>query len=99
MSIGELGAFISTHLAKHEVDVVLSGGSCVSIYTKNKYVPSHFDFIDNGFTKRKKVRDALSEIGFYEENRYFKHPETNFFIEFAPGPLSFGDEHVRKRPY
>lgn len=96
MSIGELGAFISTHLGKHDIDVVLSGESCVSIYSNNKYVSSDLDFIDNGFTKRKKVRDALSEIGFYEENRYFKHPETNFFIEFPSGPLSVGDEQVKE---
>lgn len=96
MSVGELAAFVSTHLRKHEIDVVLSGGSCVSIYSNNRYVSSDLDFIDNGFTKRGKIRDVLSEIGFHEENRYFKHPQTDLLIEFPSGPLSVGDEHVKE---
>ena len=96
MSTGELAAFISSHLRKHDIDVVLSGGSCVSIYSNNKYVSSDLDFVDNQyFIRGEKVRDALSEIGFYEENRYFKNPETDLLIEFPPGPLSVGDEPVK----
>jgi len=34
------------------------------------------------------------EIGFYEKNRYFKHPETEIFIEFPSGPLAIGNELV-----
>jgi len=38
----------------------------------------------------------MMEIGFQEEGRYFEHPESVFFIEFPPGPLSVGDEPVRQ---
>lgn len=96
MAVGELAAFICTHLKKHDIEVVLSGGSCVSIYSNNKYVSSDLDFVDNRFDRGKKVRDALSEIGFYEENRCFKNPETDLLIEFPPGPLSVGDEPVKE---
>jgi hypothetical protein len=96
MSVGELAAFICSHLRKYDIDVVLSGGSCVSIYSNNKYVSSDLDFVDNRFNRGKKVRDALSDIGFYEENRYFKNPETDLLIEFPPGPLSVGDEPVKE---
>ena len=30
------------------------------------------------------------------KNRYFRHPETNYFIEFPSGPLSVGSQPVRK---
>lgn len=97
MSTGELAAFICSHLKKYEIDVVLSGGSCVSIYSNNKYVSSDLDFVDNQyFIRGEKVRDALSEIGFYEENKYFKNSETDLLIEFPPGPLSVGEEAVKE---
>ena len=34
----------------------------------------------------------LAEIGFTEEQRYFRHPETEYFVEFPSGPLAIGDE-------
>jgi hypothetical protein len=96
MSVGELAAFICSHLQKHDIQVVLSGGACVSIYSGNKYVSSDLDFIDNWFTKRKKLREALAEIDFYEENRYFINKENEFLIEFPSGPLSVGGEPVKE---
>lgn len=37
MTIGEFGAFVSDHLKERGIDVVLSGGSCVTIYSSNRY--------------------------------------------------------------
>jgi len=96
MTIGELAAFVCTYLKKYDITCVLSGGACVSIYTTNRYQSYDLDFIENVSTGRKKIRDILSEIGFSEDNRYFKHPETNYFVEFPPGPLSVGYEPVTK---
>ncbi|MFH2084586.1 MAG: hypothetical protein ABII20_04570 [Candidatus Omnitrophota bacterium] len=79
MTLGELAAFVSSHLKKHGINCVLSGGACVSIYTKNQYQSYDLDFIENISTGRKKLRDILSTIGFSEENRYFKHPDTDYF--------------------
>ena len=97
MSAGELASFICCRLKKNGIDVVLSGGSCVSSYSNNKYVSSDLDFVDNQyFIRGEKVRNALSEIGFYEENRYFKNSESDLLIEFPPGPLSVGEETVKE---
>jgi hypothetical protein len=96
MSAGELAAFISSYLRTHNIDVVLTGGGCVSIYSDNIYVSLDLDFIDNQFTKRSKIREVLRKIGFEEQNRYFRHPETPFFIEFPAGPLSVGSEPVKE---
>jgi hypothetical protein len=53
------------------------------------------DFTERGFSKRKKLKEALEEIGFTEENRYFKHPETELIVEFPAGPLAVGSEPVQ----
>jgi len=91
MSVGELAAFISSQLRKLNIEVVLTGGSCVAIYSENAYVSLDLDFIDNQFTKRRKIKEALQEIGFEEKNRYFCHPDTPFFVEFPAGPLAVGN--------
>jgi hypothetical protein len=96
MTIGELAAFVCTHLKDNGINVVLSGGACVSLFTENKYQSFDLDFIENVITSRKKIREVLQKIGFIEEHRYYKHPDTEFFLEFPPGPLSIGDEPVRE---
>jgi len=94
MTVGELGAFVATHLRKRGIDVVLSGGACVSIYSRGKYVSGDLDFIDTRFSTRKEIRDAMTEIGFGERDRYFEHPGCEFLIEFPKGPLAIGKEPV-----
>jgi ABC-type transport system substrate-binding protein len=37
MSIGDLAALVADHLRQSGINVVLTGGSCVSIYTQNRY--------------------------------------------------------------
>lgn len=96
MSLGELAAFVCTQLGKHGIRAVLSGGACVSIYTDNPYESFDLDFIEYIPSGRKRIEEALREIGFAEENRYFKHPDTDFIVEFPAGPLAVGKEHVRE---
>lgn len=95
MSLGELAAFVCTQLRKHGVKAVLSGGACVTIYTRNRYESHDLDFVENAPTERKRIAGALVEIGFVEEDRYFKHPDTDIIIEFPAGPLAVGSEPVR----
>ena len=96
MTIAELAAFVGSHLKKKGIEVVLSGGACVSIYTDNKYVSMDLDLINTRFARRGVIIKAMEEIGFKEENRYFKHPHSNFYIEFPNGPLSVGKEPVKR---
>jgi hypothetical protein len=95
MTVGELAAFIASHLDKHGIEVVLSGGSCVTIYSRQQYVSEDLDFIERRSIRRKDLRKALGEIGFFEENRYFKHPETKIIVEFPSGPLAAGAEPIK----
>jgi hypothetical protein len=92
LSIGELAAYLSDHLRRKGIDVVLVGGACICIYSDNAYSSFDLDFIDTGMTGRQSIRQALAEIGFTEEHRYFRNPNTEYFIEFPSGPLAVGDE-------
>lgn len=92
LSIGELAALVAEHLRRKGIDVVLVGGACICIYTDNHYRSFDLDFITTGMSSRRMIRLALEEVGFTEEQRYFTHPETDFFIEFPSGPLAIGDE-------
>jgi len=97
MSIGELAAFVSSHLRRNGIEAVLSGGSCVSIYSQNKYASLDLDFIEFGLNSRRKLKKVLAEIGFIGgKDRYFKSSETDIFLEFPPGPLSVGSEPVKE---
>lgn len=92
MNIGELAAWVSTHLAEQGISVTLTGGACVSIHTDGQFVSYDLDFVEQISAGRRKLKRVLAELGFNEHNRYFRHPETEFFLEFPSGPLAVGNE-------
>ena len=94
MSLGELAAFVCSHLRAHGIEAVLSGGGCVSIYTSNRYQSYDLDFIENMPTSRQRIKEVLLVIGFFEKDRIFEHPQSNFFLDFPAGPLAVGSEPV-----
>jgi hypothetical protein len=96
MSVGELAALIYSYLKKNGIETVLSGGACVTIFSQNKYISQDLDFIESGSTPRRKLKNILGKLGFFEERRYFRHPETDFFLEFPAGPLAVGREPVKE---
>jgi len=96
LSLEDFAIVISDYLVKNGIDVVLSGGACVTIYTKNKFMSYDLDFVLISYDKQKEGRQLLTEIGFYEEDRYFKHSDTEFFIDFISPPLSVGQEPVKE---
>ena len=94
MSLGELAAHVCSYLENNGIRVVLSGGACVCLYASDRYRSMDLDFIDRLHTTRRRLRQVLAEIGFVERDRYFIHPETDFFLEFPSGPLAVGGEPV-----
>ncbi|GGX43732.1 hypothetical protein [Saccharospirillum salsuginis] len=90
-SIEELASILSRYLEKAGILATLSGGGAVSIYTHNDYQSYDLDFVTSA--SRKELRDALAPIGFQESSnlRQFEHPHTEWFVEFPPSPLGFGD--------
>jgi hypothetical protein len=96
LSLKELAIFISDYLYKNGIDTVLSGGACVSIYTNNKYISYDLDFVLLSSYDLKKVEKILADIGFHEEHRYFRHKDTEYFLDFVSPPLSVGGEPVKE---
>lgn len=96
MTQAELGAYLQSHLDAQGIDVVLSGGAVVAIYTSGKYVSRDLDLVNRYAATRKDIRRAMEELGFREVGRRFEHAETEFFVEFPPGPLSIGEKHIIK---
>ena len=94
MNEAELSAYVQSHLRKQGIEVVLSGGGAVTIYSENKYISKDLDLVNIYAVSRRKIRSAMKELGFQEEGRYFAHAETKLFIEFPAGPLAIGEEVI-----
>ncbi len=98
MNRAELSAFVQEELRAKGMDMVLSGGACVSIYSQDKYVSMDLDQISTELIspKRRLIREAMEIISFAEEGRYFKHPDTDILVEFPQGPPAVGEEPVKE---
>lgn len=94
MTVEEIAGLVCETLANVGVTTTLTGGACVAIWSEGKFVSRDLDFIEEGPVSRRKVEDALATIGFQAKDRYFIHPETEFYVEFPTGPLTVGDERV-----
>ena len=94
MTLGELAAYIDSHLCERGIDVVLSGGACVAIYSDHKYVSKDLDFITRFTIDQAKVDSAMKELGFERRGKYYYHPQTPYFVEFISGPPSVGQEPI-----
>lgn len=90
----ELCGYAANQLRNDNIPVVLVGGACVSFYSNNEYQTRDLDFIQQYGTRRKELAASLVKIGFTEKNRYFEHPDTEYFLEFPSGPISVGDQPV-----
>lgn len=94
MSMEELAAYVCSKLEEAGIETVLSGGSCVQIYSQGKYTSDDIDLIDRFNGGHTLIKNVMFDIGFKEHNRYFVHDETEWFIEFPRGPLGVGDAPV-----
>jgi len=93
-NIQELATIVCQELLESGIKAVLTGGAVVSIYTNNEYESKDLDFITE--SSRKEVGAILKRLGFKKENKYYKHPKTEFFVEFPSPPLAIGDEPIKE---
>ena len=96
MDMKELGGLICDALIAKDIHVVLSGGSCVEIYSRGEYTSWDLDLINRYNEQFKSIQATMFELGFKEKDRYFVHEDTKLFIEFPSGPLGVGDGPVNK---
>jgi len=92
----DLAALVCDACLKNAIDVVLSGGACVSIYTENRYASYDLDFVLRSPVPRKKIKTTMEELGYQEDGRHFRHPGSPYIVEFLMPPLSVGGEPVRE---
>lgn len=94
MSMEELAGYVCSQLEKEGIKTVLSGGSCVEIYSEGKYTSDDIDLVDRFNGGHTKIKNVMVQLGFKEYNRYFVHEDTRYFIEFPRGPLGVGDAPI-----
>ena len=92
----DLAGLIVQTLASHNIDVVLVGGSCVCLWTNERFGSLDLDFIDLSYMRRKEIAAALATIGFKPQGntKYFRHPDSKWSIEFPTGPPAIGHEQI-----
>lgn len=94
MTLGELAAFIDSHLQANGINVVLSGGASVAIYSNHKYVSQDLDFIVQFTIDDRKLKVAMGELGFELRGKYYHNPQTPYFVEFLSGPPAIGQDPI-----
>ena len=88
-------ARVAAGFAKDGIEVVLTGGACVSIYTRNKYRSYDLDFVNAGGAPRRIIAASLRRTGFQKEGRIYTSPDCPYAIDILSPPLSIGAEPVR----
>lgn len=92
-TLDQLATIVCDHLMKRGIEAVLTGGAVVTIYSMNEYQSYDLDFIAHADQRR--IRQAMEELGFRRQrSRYFKHPDTEFFVEFPGPPLAIGEKPI-----
>ena len=94
ISLKDLAGYVSEELGRRGIDTVLVGGSCVTIYSENRYQSYDLDYVT--YEDMRKVKHALAEIGFIEKAGYFQHEGCQWFVEFVSPPVAVGNESVQQ---
>jgi hypothetical protein len=92
ISLKDLAGYLSAELQKKGIEIVLVGGACVTIYSKNRYQSYDLDFVV--YEDMKQVKQALKEVGFTEKNGYFRHDECKWIVEFVTSPVAIGKQII-----
>lgn len=90
----ELAAFVCAHLRASGIDVVLTGGACVTIYTRNRYESFDLDFVNVAETPLARIEAALFRIGFIPEGRIYVNKNVRYSVDILNPPLSIGEEKI-----
>lgn len=92
ISLKDLAGYLSEELRKEDIEMILVGGACVSIYSHNRYQSYDLDFIT--YEDLKKVRKALKKHGFEQKDKYFRHKTCPWIVEFVAPPVAVGKEPI-----
>lgn len=93
-SLRKTAILVSSYLAENNVETVLTGGACVSLYTRNKYLSFDLDLVLLNDPTRRRAARLMEAAGFQPDGRHFRHPDSHFIVEFLSPPLSVGEEPI-----
>lgn len=83
LSLAELAAVVSGHLKSHGVEVVVVGGSAITLHVPDVYTSMDVDFAATSGLDHRRITIALEQLGFRRDGRVFTHPETPYAIDFV----------------
>lgn len=88
----EIATVVSEALEAAGIPAVLGGGGAVSQYSNNEYMTTDLDFIS--IERNRVIAPVVAKLGFILQGKDFHHPHSRYFLEFPPGPITFGDRYV-----
>lgn len=93
MSLQDFALTVAEALKEKNIDVILTGGAVVSIYSAGKYVSKDADFLSE--TDHQTIKKAMLELGFKNLGKDFYHDDCLFTAEFPGYELVIGDEPMK----
>lgn len=91
-TVSAVAVAVGSTLLERGIRAVLTGGACVSLYTRGAYHSKDVDFVLPASVRRKDLDGAMAAIGFSRQGDRYEHPRTALYVEFPPGPLAIGDD-------
>lgn len=94
LNLKALASLIYKTLKNNDIDAILVGGACVSIYSHNRYQSYDLDFAT--YAEMIQIEKALNKLGFKRTGRCFSHPKCIYLIDFVNPPISVGHQAIQK---
>lgn len=91
----ELWEYVASFLSQKGIRNILVGGAVAAIYSKGGYSSGDLDIVIDSYTlPKKKLSNAMAEIGFANKGKFWVHPDCgHLYVEFLQPPLAIGDEY------
>jgi len=94
LSLEELASYVCSELEKRDIKVILSGGSCMELYTNAMYSSYDIDFVMQYSYSVSQIEKTMLELGFKIDGKYYVLDDSKFFIEILTPPVAVGDEFL-----
>lgn len=95
MSLQDFAIAVAKALKEKDIDVILTGGAVVSIYSEGKYVSKDADFLS--MTDHQIIKQAMFDLGFKNLGKDFYHDDCKFTVEFPGYELVIGDKPMKPK--
>lgn len=82
----EVAAAVATHLRSRGIDSVVVGGSAITAYVPEVYTSLDVDFVTQ--EGRRRVTEALAEIGFHLSGRVYINATTSYTVDIVGSYVS-----------